>query len=94
MAVSLASLKAHLNITDDTDNELLTDKLAAASAWIAAYTGGEPGASDIPSPVEEATRQLAAHLYENREATLIGITAQTLPFGMLDLLAPCRAWAF
>lgn len=93
MPVSLDKLKQHLNITDDADNELLTDKLAAASAWVAAYTGG-PIDDATPAPILEAIRQLAAHLYENREASLVGVTAQSLPFGMLDLLAPYRCWAF
>lgn len=94
MAVSLASLKAHLNITDDTDDALLADKLAAASEWVSQYTAIPLDSAEIPAPVLEATRMLAAHLYENREATLVGVTAQALPFGMLDMLASYRAWAF
>ena len=86
MAVSLISLKAHLNITVDIDDPLLVDKLEAASEWIALYTGIPVDACDTPAPVNEAIRQLAAHLYANREATLVGATAQTLPFGVLDLL--------
>lgn len=92
-AIDVADLKAHLNLTTDTDDALLTKKIAAAEAWIVKYTGEE-----MPEVVEddlkEAVRQLAAHLYENREATLIGITASELPFGLLDLLAPYRAWSF
>jgi hypothetical protein len=42
----------------------------------------------MPAPVDEAIRQLAGHLYANREATLVGVTAQALPFGVLDLLTP------
>jgi hypothetical protein len=38
--------------------------------------------------------QLTAHLYQNREASLIGVTASALPFGFLDLLAPYRAFSF
>ena len=94
MTVSLASLKAHLNITDDADDALLTDKLAAASEWVSKFTAILADSPEIPAPVLEAIRMLAAHLYENREATLIGVTAQTLPFGMLDMLSPYRAWVF
>jgi uncharacterized phage protein (predicted DNA packaging) len=94
MTVTLASLKQHLNLTLDDDDELLTSKLEAARIWVAAYTGGSADQIDIPAPVDEAVRQLAAHLYENREATLTGLTAQALPFGFLDLLSPYRAWAF
>jgi uncharacterized phage protein (predicted DNA packaging) len=94
MSISLASLKAHLNITTDDDDALLAEKLAAATAWVASYTGSPSETGDSPAPVDEAIRQLSAHLYENREASLVGVTAQSLPFGFLDLLEPYRAWVF
>lgn len=93
MTISVADLKAHLNLTGDADDAMLGDKIAAASEWVALYTGGAL-TGEIPAPVNEAVRQLASHLYENREATLIGVTAQSLPFGFLDLLEPYRAWVF
>jgi uncharacterized phage protein (predicted DNA packaging) len=92
MSVTLQSLKAHLNLTTNDDDALLTDKLAAATEWTSKFTGIPADAADAPAPVNEAVRQLAAHLYENREASLIGVTAQSLPFGFLDLLEPYRAW--
>ena len=94
MTVSTANLKAHLNLTTDADDSLLGDKIAASSQWIAEYTGIPIDATDMPAPVNEAIRQLAAHLYENREATLVGVSVQSLPFGLLDLLMPYRAWVF
>lgn len=94
MTVSLPSLKAHLNLTTGDDDAMLADKLAAASEWVAKYTGIPSDSDDIPPPVDEAVRQLAAHLYENREASLVGVTAQSLPFGALDLLEPYRMWCF
>ena len=94
MTVSLANLKAHLNITTDEDDFVLVLKLDAAIQWIAKYTGVPVDAPDTPAPFDEATRQLASHLFENREATLVGVTAQALPFGFLDLLNPYREWAF
>ena len=94
MTISLANLKAHLNITTDDDDDLLQDKIDAASEWIAKYTGVPVDAPDTPAPFDEATRQLAGHLFENREATMVGVTAQALPFGLLDLLNPYREWAF
>lgn len=92
--VTLESLKAHLNITTDIDDVLIGDKLEAATAWVSAYTAIPTDAPSFPAPVLEAVRQLAAHLYANREASLVGVTAQSLPFGMLDLLDPYRAWVF
>lgn len=92
--VTLDQAKAHLNVTLDADDALLTDKLAAAKVWISAYTASDPDASGTPAPVNEAVLQLTAHLYQNREASLVGVTATALPFGFLDLLAPYRAFAF
>lgn len=93
--IEVADLKAHLNVTTDADDDLIAGKIAAAEDWIAQFTGADwPPADPVPDALKEAIRQLAAHLYENREASLIGVTAQQLPFGLLDLLAPYRAWAF
>jgi hypothetical protein len=100
MMISTADLRSHLNITNTDDDLLLDSKIAAASEWVSLYTAipdPDPDADGpcvIPAPVKEAVRQLAAHLYENREATLVGVTSQSLPFGLLDLLMPYRAWVF
>jgi len=92
--IDLADIKAHLNVTTDVDDALITEKLSAASDWVAKFTGIPADASDIPAPVNEGVRLLTAHLYANREASLIGITAQSLPFGLLDMLSPYREWVF
>ncbi|TAI63454.1 head-tail connector protein [Bradyrhizobium sp. Leo170] len=92
--VTLDQAKAHLNVTIDDDDAIITDKLAAAKAWVAAYTASDPDADTAPAPIGEAVLQLVGHLYANREATLVGVTATSLPFGFLDLLAPYRAFAF
>lgn len=92
--ITLDQAKAHLNVTLDADNALLTDKLAAAKAWVGAYTASNPDTDGTPAPVNEAVLQLTAHLYQNREASLVGVTASELPFGFLDLLAPYRAFCF
>lgn len=92
--IDLEAAKAHLNVTIDADDALIGDKLAAAKAFVAAYTASDPDSDTSPAPVREAVLQLTAHLYENREASLVGITAQHLPFGFLDLLANYRAFAF
>jgi hypothetical protein len=90
MTTPLEDFKIHMNITDDVDDAILAQKLEVATAWVDEITAGsiEP----IPAPVAEATRMLAAHLYESREATLIGVTAQELPFGVMALLDPYRSW--
>ncbi len=107
--IALADAKAQLNITDDSDDALIQAKINAAWSWVASYIGTDYDYSlwqvknadgttttvpSTPAPVNEACLQLVAHLYSNREASLVGVTAQALPLGFLDLLAPYRAYAF
>ena len=105
----LADAKAQLNITDTSDDALITGKLYAVIDWVGRYNGQSylttlygvtaadgtvTYAPPIPAPVYEAILQIVAHLYANREASLVGVTAQALPLGALDLLMPFRAWGF
>ena len=87
MAISLEDMKSHLRVTIDDDDTIIADKLATATEWVMKYTAIS-GDAPLPAPVNESIRQLAAHLYANREASLVGITAQSLPFGVLDMLLP------
>jgi uncharacterized phiE125 gp8 family phage protein len=78
--------------------------LVAAMDWVSSFSGLaiefysdlEEGAEDnrprVPPRVREAILMLAAHLYNNRETVLVGVTAQELPFGLLDMLSDYRAW--
>jgi hypothetical protein len=87
VTISLDDIKAHLRVTITDDDVIIADKLATATQWVLNYTGISAD-STIPAPVNEAIRLLTGHLYANREATLVGATAQSLPFGVLDLLTP------
>jgi uncharacterized phage protein (predicted DNA packaging) len=93
---ALADLKAHLNLDHDLDNTLLEGKIAAAEEIVTRHTGAETPLvyADAPAALKEAILQLTAHLYENREASLVGVAAQELPFGFYDLVRPFRAWSF
>lgn len=93
---ALAALKAHLNIIDDADDELITGKVEAAIAFTSHQIGGEaPLAWDTaPADVRQAVLMLAAHWYENREAILVGIGAEAVPLGYSDLLLAYRRWVF
>jgi uncharacterized phage protein (predicted DNA packaging) len=94
--ITVDDLKAHLNLTTDDDDDLLPSKIAAAEEWVVAYTGVpiEEYAGEVPAPVVEAVRRIAADLYENREASLVGASVTELPFGIADLLGPYRLWVF
>lgn len=92
---TLAEAKAHMGVTLGDDDALITAKIAAAEAWAASYIGtalddAEAFPDGTPEPLKEAVRRLTAELYENREASAMGLAAQALPFGILDLLKPYR----
>ncbi len=67
---------------------------AAVSVSLIAGYGDEP--ADVPAPLCEAVKQLAAHWYENREAVFVGNSAQAiaLPLGLFDLIEPYRRRVF
>lgn len=102
-AVSLSLFKAHLgtddlldatalgNLANGTD-ELLQHYLEAAEARASGYLGlplSDLGPT-VPVDVKQAVLQIAAHLYQNREAVLIGVNAYDLPLGIDDFLRKFR----
>lgn len=101
MALDAAALQAHLNMTelDAIDAIVVPQVLAAASAQVERILGY--ALDDIvelpngaPADLEQAVLMLAAHLYENREATLVGVTAQEVPFGVAQILGEYRSYTF
>lgn len=97
--VTVEDVKGHANITISEDDTLIGDKIAAAEAWIAKFIGSELDDAitfpdGTPEPLKEAVRQLTAHLYENREATIVGVTMQDVSPGLFDLIAPYREYVF
>jgi hypothetical protein len=97
--VSLATAKAHLNVTVDEDDALIQGKIDAAEAHIANLLGftlasGFGSSSGVPEDVREAILQLTGHFYENREASLVGVSAEEVPFGVWQLIAPYREYVF
>ncbi|MEX0404053.1 head-tail connector protein [Aquibium sp. LZ166] len=97
--VSVEDAKAHMNITTDADDDLIAGKIGAAEAWIGKFIGfalddAETFPDGTPEPLKEAVRQLTAHLYENREATVVGISMSDVSPGLFDLMSPYREWSF
>ncbi|MER9586538.1 head-tail connector protein [Mesorhizobium sp. M0276] len=93
MSVSLDLLKSQMNLTGNDDDALLTHKIAAAEQWISDQIGKDLADIDpLPATLTEAVLQLAAAWYEQREAVLIGIGANEVPFGVRDLIRPYREW--
>lgn len=99
MTVSLQEVKAHLNLDHDQDDDLLTAKIVAAETYIDGFLDRkfadyEADDEPIPEIIKQAVMMVAAHLYENRENVLVGVTAQPLPLGALDLIGSYRSWSF
>ena len=93
MSVTVALLKSQLNLTGTDDDALLAHKIAAAEQWIADQIGVELVTLEpIPATITEAVLQLAAHWYEQREAVLIGINSNEVPFGVREIIGSYRVW--
>ena len=91
MSITLEDAKLHMNVTSDDDDAVIAAKIEAAEAWIGAFVGKPLAEFDpLPEPLREAVRQLVAHLYENREATLVGVQMTDVSPGLFDLMAPYR----
>ncbi|CUX12192.1 MULTISPECIES: head-tail connector protein [Agrobacterium tumefaciens complex] len=104
MIVDVAILMQQLNATGipgTDDDALIERKIEAAQNHIERLLGfrieetyGGTDQDEIPSALVEAVCQLAAHWYENREATLVGVSAQELPFGVWQIVNEFREYSF
>lgn len=93
--VTVEDTKAHLNITTDADDALIAAKIEAAEAFVDGWLETKlADMAEVPADLKEAIRQLVGHLYENREASLVGISADELPLGFWDIVNQHRAWSF
>lgn len=101
--VTVDELKEQLNLTADLgtgDDALLERKIAAAQDHLERMLGfkieatyGGADQDPIPPALVEATCQLAAHFYENREATT-ETAVTTVPHGVDDVVRNYREWTF
>lgn len=64
-----------------------SDVLGDPGAVRVRYTAGYGAASDVPSDLKCAVKMMVGHLYENREAVVIGTIATELPLGVANLLS-------
>ena len=103
MTVSLDDAKAQLNLTTADDDALVTRLISAAKDWLEAqlgyklvnrFTTGSPATLNIPPALDHAVLLMVAHWYANREATLVGVSAASLPMGVSDIVQDYRDWTW
>lgn len=94
--VTLSEMKAELGITDDADDAMITAKIGEAQAYIEQVLGYgiETQFPTVPADLKAAVKMQAAHLYENREATIAGVSLQIVPSGLDDILRERRSYVF
>ncbi|MFG1201741.1 head-tail connector protein [Xanthobacter aminoxidans] len=92
---SLSEVKAHLNISTDTDDELLTSIIEVSRNYVESWCGPlDDFEGTVPPAIVQAMKMHVGHLYENREASTFSGAAAELPLGFFDLIGPYRKWAF
>lgn len=102
MALEISDLITHCSLQgspDAADERSLQRLLDAATAHVERQLGFKLDDEDefpdgTPADVELAVLQLAADWYENREASLIGITGRPMPFGVQEIVQEYRRYTF
>lgn len=98
--VTVEELKEQIGWSDDlgaADDALMGRKIAAAQDHIEQLLGFKielKYLDDVPPALVEAVSQLAASWFENREATLVGVSADELPFGVWPIISEYREFNF
>ncbi len=94
MTVTLQDAKAHLNITFDNDDGVIQRMLDAARSFMTLQIGHDTINLSTDPQVDQAILMLTAHYYANREATMVGVSAAALPFGVQEIIDNNRSWSW
>ena len=94
MAIATLQIaKLHLGITDNVDDALISQKMESAQSLLEGWLGygiTTRFPDTVPADLVEAVLQLTAHAYENREATVVGLTIMSVPLAVRDVIAARR----
>ena len=88
--VTLADFKARLGVTEDTDDAMLDDILEEAQAFVEGALGYPIAPDSYPKDLHFAVIATAAHFFENREATIVGVSVTEAPLSVQDIIANRR----
>ncbi|MFZ5690539.1 MAG: head-tail connector protein [Pseudomonadota bacterium] len=94
MIVSIDEAKVALGVTESTDDALIERLSRAAEARINALLGSDLDPENVPDDLRQAITLLLCHWYENREAALVGVSAQSIPHGVWDIVNEHRPFSF
>lgn len=103
MAIDVEAFKAHLNMTadegDEIDEAVLQRFLDAARAHCERILGYKFDDTiqlpdGAPADLEQAVLMLGAHWFSEREAVIIGVNGQEVPFGVAQILGEHRSYSF
>ncbi len=94
MIVTVAQIKAQLNLDDAIDDALVELKAQAAQNHVERLLGFriEEEFVTVPPALQEAVLQLAAHWYENREAS--GDASGPILFSVEEIVREYRGFTF
>lgn len=97
--VSLERAKLHLRVVADDEDGLISAYITAAREYAEKFqnrifVSDDPDAEvEEPGELEKAAMLLiVGHLYENREAVVVGSTVTNIPIGAISLLTFNREW--
>ena len=90
--VTAEELMLHLNLDSVSG---LGSFLNAAEDYVGNFVGKPLSEFDpLPPSLIQAVKMLAGHLYENREASIVGVDMNLISPGIYDLMAPYREYVF
>ncbi|MEP7457070.1 head-tail connector protein [Phyllobacterium sp. SB3] len=95
--VTLEAMKAELGILDDVDDTMISAKIEESQAWLESFLGyaiADEYPDTVPADLVMAVKMQCAHMYENREATIAGVSIQLVPNGVDDIIANRRRYSF
>ena len=96
-----SKLFEHLNLVDSGDQAVCARLVDAAQDHMERQLGfkittrfGGVGQEAIPESLKQAVLLLGGHWFENREGTLVGVTAQALPYGVTEIIGDFRDYTY
>lgn len=91
--VSLADLKAHLSVTTDADDALLTSYLETARGFVEGWCGPlDDFENGVPATLVHALKELVRYYFDSRDPDKPAL--YEAPPAVFELMQPHRQWSF